>query len=873
MKTLIANRKIIVLILLTVSLIFGIQGTSHSFFGGILGAIGDVAGAVGDAIGAAAQGVGAVFAAAGEVVAVAAEAIGIAIRAVGVVFWHTDSLNSIELFPNGGIIGVVVSNLIHLWDPLTEQTTATLTHDAAIRSIAVSPDGGLLASASEDGTIQLWNPNTETLLNVLRGHTEKVLDVAFSSDGTLLASASEDDTVRLWDPHSATLQVTLPRHLDDVLSVAFSPDGTLLVCASADGTVQVWDPNTYTIKTTLTEHTNSVLAVTFNQDGTRFASTSADGTVRVWDPNTYTSQATFDHESPVLSIAFSPDREILASGSSDGAVRLWDLGMEKVIAKLGHESPVRNVAFSPDGSMLYSTSEDGNMRKWEITTEETTPEDTQQVADIDTTPEDTQQVPDIQQHHEITAEVTRFSVRPGDNSTSLVIQFTNSRLAFFRDYGFAFQWRQKEPQGNWHENCLPIMEGAIAGKGAVIINNLAPHTTYQVRYREEGFSCVFYKHGEESDGWSPIAEGTTSGATSTDDTPSTDDTSTQQSDPTSATIDAVVSISSASVASPAIGEQLELSLNITGSEAIAGYQATVQFDDTALRFVSGTNGDFLSTGAFFAPPVAEGNLVKLYAASLAGEVDGNGTLATLTFEVIAVKTSTLMLSEVLLSNSAGETFVPHVENTEITEAPKLKGDVNDDGQVNIADLVLVASNIGKTDQNAADVNGDGVVNIADLVLVAGALGNSATAPSLLSQSLAPLTATDIKQWLSEAQQLGLTDALSLRGILFLQQLLTVLTPKKTALLPNFPNPFNPETWIPYHLAKDTDVTLHIYAVNGTLVRTLTLGHQAAGMYQSRSRAAHWDGRNVFGEKVATGVYFYTLTAGDFSATRKMLIMK
>ena len=200
--------------------------------------------------------------------------------------------------------------------------------------------------------------------------------------------------------------------------------------------------------------------------------------------------------------------------------------------------------------------------------------------------------------------------------------------------------------------------------------------------------------------------------------------------------------------------------------------------------------------------------------------------------------------------------------------------MNGDGSVNIADLVLVATNIGATGQHAADVNDDGVVNIADLVLVAGALGASAgSAPSLHAKDLEVFTAADAKQWLSQAQQLDLTDATSLRGILFLQQLLTALTPKQTALLANYPNPFNPETWIPYHLSKDADVTLHIYAMNGTLVRTLTLGHQAAGMYQSRSRAAYWDGRNSSGEKVATGVYFYTLKAGDFTATRKMLIRK
>ena len=98
-------------------------------------------------------------------------------------------------------------------------------------------------------------------------------------------------------------------------------------------------------------------------------------------------------------------------------------------------------------------------------------------------------------------------------------------------------------------------------------------------------------------------------------------------------------------------------------------------------------------------------------------------------------------------------------------------------------------------------------------------------------------------------------------------------PSETLLLANYPNPFNPETWIPYHLSEPADVTLTIYTADGKLVRTLVLGHQPAGIYENKSRAAYWDGRNTIGERVASGVYFYTLTAGDVGATRKMLIMK
>jgi DNA-binding beta-propeller fold protein YncE len=214
-----------------------------------------------------------------------------------------------------------------------------------------------------------------------------------------------------------------------------------------------------------------------------------------------------------------------------------------------------------------------------------------------------------------------------------------------------------------------------------------------------------------------------------------------------------------------------------------------------------------------------------------------------------------------------------IENAEITESTGLKADVNGDGTVNIADLVLVAGALGKTGQNAADVNGDRVVNIADLLLVAGAFGNSAAAPALHLQSLDMLTTAEVKMWLSQAQQLNLTDTTSQRGILFLQQLLTVVTPKETALLANFPNPFNPETWIPYHLAAPSEVKLTIYDVRGFVVRELELGYQPAGFYTTKGRAGYWDGKNAVGEHVSSGVYFYQLEADDTSALRKLVILK
>ena len=200
-------------------------------------------------------------------------------------------------------------------------------------------------------------------------------------------------------------------------------------------------------------------------------------------------------------------------------------------------------------------------------------------------------------------------------------------------------------------------------------------------------------------------------------------------------------------------------------------------------------------------------------------------------------------------------------------------DINNDGVVNIQDLVLVASHLGKTGQNVTDVNADGVVNIQDLVKVAGALGNVAAAPTLHPQALAMFTAADLQKWLSQAQPLDLTDTTTQKGIRFLEQLLTTLIPRDTVLLPNYPNPFNPETWIPYQLATAADVQILIYNTRGIIVRRLALGHQLAGYYTSPSRAAYWDGRNSLGERVASGVYFYQLQSDKVSPLRKMVILK
>ena len=248
---------------------------------------------------------------------------------------------------------------------------------------------------------------------------------------------------------------------------------------------------------------------------------------------------------------------------------------------------------------------------------------------------------------------------------------------------------------------------------------------------------------------------------------------------------ATVRITPVSVLSPPIGGQFTLSLAIAEGESVAGYQATIEFDTTALRYIGGSNGDYLPVGVLAVPSIVSGNKVTLAAASPSGQSDGGGTLATLTFEVIAVKASTLRLSKVLLSDSEGVGYRPQVGDGEVM-APPLIGDANQDGVVDVHDLLVIASRLGQTGPNSADVNADGVVSIRDLVLAAATIRNAAAAPPTHTDGKAMLSSTEVRQWLALASEMALTDATSQSGIRFLESLLTVLTPRgdgATAQLP------------------------------------------------------------------------------------------
>ena len=329
-----------------------------------------------------------------------------------------------------------------------------------------------------------------------------------------------------------------------------------------------------------------------------------------------------------------------------------------------------------------------------------------------------------------------------------------------------------------------------------------------------------------------------------------------------------------------LGETFTLDISAETVFDLAGWQFDIAFDSPTLEAINVSEGDFLKTDGgttFFQSGSidnAAGKITGLSAARLSTQgVSGTGTLLQVRFKAKSAGETELALQKFQFGSATGDTIPAGPHEIRITVEEGLPaGDVNRDGVVSILDLILVAQQLGKrvSAGSAVDVNGDGVVSILDLIRVAQGIAGSPAAPSVGTESA---DAATIEAWIAQAR---LEDDGSLafkQGIENLERLLASLIPEETALLHNYPNPFNPETWIPYQLAHAADVTLTIYDTKGVLVRQLDLGYQQAGYYTDRTRAAYWDGRNHLGEAVGSGVYFYQLRAGDYFTIRKMVILK
>ncbi|RKU21628.1 hypothetical protein C6499_21765 [Candidatus Poribacteria bacterium] len=777
---------------------------------------------------------------------------------------HPSTVYSVAYSPDGQTLASGSWRTIYFWDANTGELLRTLRgHTGAAYSVAYSPDGQTLASSGydplnrlRDDPIYFWDANTGEHLRTLEGHRD-VRSVAYSPDGQTLASSSAR-TIYFWDANTGEHLRTLEGHRD-VRSVAYSPDGQTLASSSSARTIYFWDANTGEHLRTLEGHRgvySVVYSVAFSPDGQTLAGRGMD-TIYLWDVNTGEHLRTLEGPrravysvkvgpagrtlgGAVYGVAFSPDGQTLASRGVD-TIDLWDVNTGELLRTLRHWD-VYSVAFSPDGQTLASGGRETTIRLWKFSSTR-----------VSITPNPVVS-PGIGEQLTVNIGIVAgenvggYQVSLEFNANANVLRYVEGANGDYLPPGaFFVPPVVSESEVPWVKKKIVTL-GATSLTGVSNGDGTLATITFEVLDVKESFIDLFNviltdDEGEHLLHFSPRRTKVEAFTVVTSSS-------------------AIVSLAPTSVLSPTIGEQFTFNVDIAGGQNVAASQLTYDFDESALKYISTSRGDYLAGGV--------GN--------------GDGTLETVTFEVLSVKkASTVSVSGYLVAPN-GVRSIPTFESAEVIVP--LTGDVNRDGSVNILDLVLVASSFGQSvpeEGNPADVNEDGIVNIVDLVKVAGALGGEAAAPSAWNLDLEDtFTREQVQQWLFEAQQLNLTDATSQRGHLFLQNLLAALTPKETALLPNYPNPFNPETWIPYQLAEPADVTVTIYAVDGAVVRTLKLGHQPIGIYQGKGRAAYWDGRNALGEPVASGVYFYTLstestrdsvTAGEFTATRKMLIKK
>jgi hypothetical protein len=251
-----------------------------------------------------------------------------------------------------------------------------------------------------------------------------------------------------------------------------------------------------------------------------------------------------------------------------------------------------------------------------------------------------------------------------------------------------------------------------------------------------------------------------------------------------------------------------------------------------------------------------------------GGVSGSGILLEARFKAKVSGESELKLQNVILINSSQETIsgCQIISGSVIVVNPSKPWDVNKDGEVNVSDLVAVLQHLGEritgTVSPNPDVNGDGIVDDADMSLVKSHFGEKyddviiSFPPPPPSSTTSPIPPPPPEAPKSENRFLGENGF-----------------PLQNRLAQNYPNPFNPETWIPYQLAQKAYVTITIFDASGQIVRTIDVGYQPAGPYFSKDRAVYWDGRNSFGETVASGIYFYSIRAGNFKAVKKMLIVR
>ena len=707
-------------------------------------------------------------------------------------------------------------------------------HTDGVVSVAFSPEGSILASGSIDHTVQLWDTVTELPIATLIGHTATARSVAFSPDGSILASGSHDNTVRLWNVETRQLKAELTGHTAGVESVAFSPDGSTLASGGHDGTVRLWDTVTGQPINIFMEGSNTVWSVAYSPDGNTLAIGLNNGAIVLARALGIHSAAHLPkilegHTGFVESVAFSPDGSTLASGSYDSTVRLWDTVTGQPIYTLtGHTEGINSVAFSPDGTILASGSDDSTIWLWDPLTGDP----------IDTLTGHTAWVRSVA----FNRDGSILASGSGDSTVRL--------------------WELAPPPLPEYVLFIPADISLIHVPLKVATVNGVEKTIESVGDLYDalgGADTVRFLTTRDSQAqeWHSYV-GTSSTGTPADQE-LTDDMGIIASMKTPVSVHltgAALGTNGSSsitlnpghnlVGLPLKDERINRVSDLLRLDGIWGNVSVITLNDGG-KFKTvgraGDPGDIEITGgqAFILLDARQTATVEISGEAWTN-VSESAAAPPVAFQGIKVGAATPVLG---LSGSI------------VGEAAGLKGE---GFRVTVKNL-----STGRAVTDLTKDEGTGYrFTIVDIETA-----RAATIGDILeisAQSPHPFIGVEPLRYTVTAEDVK-------RSQIQLPKLVVYEIPTETELLRNYPNPFNPETWIPYRLAEDAFVTLTIYDGSGYVVRTLDVGHRIAAVYESRSKAIYWDGRNEFGERVASGLYFYHLSAGDYSATRRMLILK
>ena len=317
----------------------------------------------------------------GETSGEAAEAVEMVLRSTAYLMFERNRLSGhrrnvlgIAIRPDGQMIASAsADDTIKLWQPDGTLLTTLEGHRATVWAVEFSPNGEWLASSSADQTVILWRraPNGKSYLlyKILKGHRGAVLDVAFSPEGQTLASVSRDRTVKLWDLKGTEL-ATLKGHQGVVHDVAFSPDGQFLLSSSEDQTAKIWQrvdsPERYTVKKTLKGHEGEVLEANVSPDGELIATSSEDRTIKLWTIDGTLQRTLTGHNDAIRSVEFTQDSKTLLSGSWDRTIKIWDVNGALLVTIPGHQDRIQDIEISPDRNIVASASSDTTIKLWQM---------------------------------------------------------------------------------------------------------------------------------------------------------------------------------------------------------------------------------------------------------------------------------------------------------------------------------------------------------------------------------------------------------------------------------------------------------------------------------------------------------------------------